>query len=91
MGDHHFGPQNSHSNVTANNLNLPRQSNQTAHLQTTISQLNDTVHRLEQQVKFNQTLQWISIFLFFLLSIAIVYILKSEIQNSNSQYCIDNK
>lgn len=74
-----------------NSTSSRQTASQQVHLQTTVSQLNDTVHRLESQVKFNQTLQWITIFVFLLLSIAIVYILKIEIQNSNSLYCIDNK
>jgi hypothetical protein len=59
------------------------------HLHSTINQLNETVIHLNQQVRTQQSLQWITIFLFVMISIAIVYILKMEIQNSNSQYCID--
>jgi len=61
------------------------------HLHATINHLTETVNQLTNQMKFQQTLQWISIFVFIMLAIAIVYILKMEIQNSNSQYCIDNK
>lgn len=61
---------------------------QFSHFQQAVSQLSDTTHRLESHVKFNQTLQWISLGLFLLLSIVIVYILKAEIKNSASQYCV---
>lgn len=52
------------------------------HFQQTISQLSDANHRLESQLKFQQTLQWITLALFVVLSIAIVYILKAEIKSS---------
>lgn len=52
------------------------------HFQQTIAQLSDANHRLESQLKFNQTLQWITLALFVVLSIVIVYILKAEIKNS---------
>ncbi|XP_055622964.1 motile sperm domain-containing protein 2-like [Toxorhynchites rutilus septentrionalis] len=52
-----------------------------SHFQQVISQLGDTTHRLEAQVKFNQNLQWISLLLVVLLSVATVYILKAEIKN----------
>ncbi|XP_058458227.1 motile sperm domain-containing protein 2-like [Malaya genurostris] len=61
---------------------------QFSHFQQAVSQLRDSNQRLESQVKFNQTLQWISLALFLLLSVAIVYILKIEIKNSTSQYCL---
>ncbi|XP_053690288.1 motile sperm domain-containing protein 2-like [Sabethes cyaneus] len=61
---------------------------QFSHVQQVVSQLNDTTHRLESQVKFNQTLQWISLVLILLLSIVIVYILKAEIKNATSEYCL---
>uniref|UniRef100_A0A1Q3G2D9 Putative conserved plasma membrane protein n=1 Tax=Culex tarsalis TaxID=7177 RepID=A0A1Q3G2D9_CULTA len=50
--------------------------------QQTIAQLSDANHRLESQLKFQQTLQWITLALFVVLSVAIVYILKAEIKNS---------
>lgn len=59
------------------------------HYQATVSQLRETVNQLNNQVKNQQSLQWITIFVFVMISIAMVYILKMEIQNSNSQYCID--
>lgn len=52
------------------------------HFQQTIAQLGDANHRLESQLKFQQTLQWITLALFVVLSVAIVYILKAEIKNS---------
>lgn len=52
-----------------------------------LSQLVDTTRRLENRIKFNQKLQWITVFVFLLLSIAIVYILKIEIHNNSSEYC----
>jgi hypothetical protein len=76
------------SNVTQHNgTKQSVQSNQ--HLQATINQLSDTVHHLNQQVKGQQSLQWITILLFIFISVVIVYILKMEIQSANSQYCID--
>lgn len=48
----------------------------------------DTTRRLESRIKFNQKLQWITVFVFLLLSIAIVYILKIEINNNSSEYCM---
>lgn len=53
-----------------------------------LSQLVDTTRRLETRIKFNQKLQWITVFVFLLLSIAIVYILKIEIHNNSSEYCL---
>ncbi|XP_058829767.1 motile sperm domain-containing protein 2-like isoform X2 [Topomyia yanbarensis] len=58
------------------------------HFQQAVTQLRDSTQRLESQVKFNQTLQWISLALFLVLSVAIVYILKVEIKNSASQFCL---
>lgn len=55
-----------------------------------VSQLMETTRRLEARIKFNQKLQWITVLVFLLLSIAIVYILKIEINNSvssGSEYC----
>ncbi|CRK92777.1 CLUMA_CG006279, isoform A [Clunio marinus] len=59
------------------------------HLHATINQLNESLNQLNQQIKAQHSLQWMSIFMFIVISIVIVYILKIEIQNSNSQYCID--
>lgn len=53
-----------------------------------IAQLADTTVRLEAQVKFGQTLQWMTMLLFLCLAIAIVYILKMEIKSSTADYCI---
>lgn len=61
---------------------------QVSRFQSTLSQLSDTTARLENQMKFNQTLQWITLGVFLLLSIAVVYILKIEIKNSSSEHCI---
>lgn len=52
-----------------------------------VTQLVATTNRLESQIKFNQTLQWVTLIVFVLLSVAIVYILKIEIKNSNGEYC----
>lgn len=52
-----------------------------------VSQLMDTTKRLEARVKFNQKLQWFTVLVFLLLSIAIVYILKLEINNNSSEHC----
>lgn len=76
-------------NMAHNGTKQSGSLNQQQHLQATISQLNENVNQLSQQTKSLQSLQWITIFLFIMFSIAIVYILKMEIQNSNSQYCID--
>lgn len=56
------------------------------HFQQTVSQLCDANQRLESQLKFNQTLQWISLAVFVLLSGFVVYILKAEIKNSATHY-----
>lgn len=61
---------------------------QLLHFQQVVSQLNDSNHRLEAQFKYNQMIQWITVGLFLVLSIAIVYILKAEIKNSAAQYCM---
>jgi hypothetical protein len=59
-------------------------------LQATINHhLNENILQMQNQMKSLQSLQWITIFVFIMLAIAIVYILKMEIQNQNSQYCID--
>lgn len=58
-------------------------------LQATVNHLSDNVNQMQQQIRSFQSLQWITIFVFVMLAIAIVYILKMEIQNQNSQYCID--
>lgn len=63
---------------------------QLMHLQQVVSQLNDSNHRLEAQFKHNQMIQWITVVLFLVLSIAIVYILKAEIKNSAAQYCLNH-
>lgn len=56
---------------------------------TQIAQLADSTVRLEAQVKFGQTLQWITMLVFLCLAIAIVYILKMEIKSSAVDYCIN--
>lgn len=60
-----------------------------------IAQLTDTTMRLERQIKFNQTLQWITIIVYLFLAIAIVYILKIEIRNSSidsiTQQILENR
>nr|XP_029730585.1 motile sperm domain-containing protein 2-like [Aedes albopictus]XP_029730586.1 motile sperm domain-containing protein 2-like [Aedes albopictus] len=56
------------------------------HFQQAMAQLNETTQRLETQAKHNQRTQIISIVVFLLLSIAIVYILKAEIKSSVGQY-----
>jgi len=76
------------SNMTHNGTKQSIPSSQ-QHLHASINQLNETVSHLNQQIKTQQSLQWITIFVFIMISIAIVYILKMEIQNSNSLYCID--
>ena len=58
---------------------------QAMHMQQALNQLKDTTYRLESQVKHNQTLQYITMGIFLILAIAIVYILKIEIKNSSSQ------
>ncbi|KAL7049544.1 hypothetical protein ACKWTF_003748 [Chironomus riparius] len=79
-----------HSSVSHNGTK-PTSSHTQQHLQVTVNQLSENVHNMQQQIKTMQSLQWITIFVFIMLSISIVYILKMEIQNSNSQYCIDNE
>lgn len=48
-----------------------------------MSILTDKISRLEARCKFQNTLQWITLIVFILLSVAIVYILKNEIQTLN--------
>ncbi|KAJ6642474.1 Motile sperm domain-containing protein 2 [Pseudolycoriella hygida] len=60
---------------------------QGSHFASTVSQLVTTTNRLESQIKFNQTLQWVTLVVVILLSVAVVYILKMEIKNSNGEYC----
>lgn len=54
-----------------------------SNFQTTVSILSDKISRLEARSKFQNTLQWITLIVFILLSVAIVYILKNEIQTLN--------
>lgn len=63
---------------------------QLLHFQQVVTQLNDSNHRLEAQFKHNQMIQWITVGLFLVLSVAMVYILKAEIKNSASQYCLNH-
>lgn len=49
--------------------------------------LSDQVQRLERQIRFSQTLQYVTILLFFVLSLAIVYLLKMEIKQNSAEYC----
>lgn len=49
-----------------------------------LSQLTETTSRLENQIKFSQSLQWITLTVFMLLSMAVVYILKQEINQSGA-------
>lgn len=63
---------------------------QLMHFQQVVTQLNDSNLRLEAQFKHNQMIQWITVGLFLVLSIAIVYILKAEIKNSAAQYCLNH-
>ncbi|XP_053672555.1 motile sperm domain-containing protein 2-like [Anopheles nili] len=63
---------------------------QMAMVQQTIAHLNETTHRLETQTKRNHRFQWVTCVLFILLAVAIVYILKVEIQSNASQYCSTN-
>uniref|UniRef100_A0A336M1P6 CSON010404 protein n=1 Tax=Culicoides sonorensis TaxID=179676 RepID=A0A336M1P6_CULSO len=62
-----------------------RSQNQLNH---TLTCITETLHRLEGQTRWTQTLQWVSCLLFILLSVIIVYILKIEINNSSSEYCL---
>lgn len=57
-----------------------------SHSQAT-QQLVNSTNRLESQMKFQQTLQWFTLVVIVLLSVAIVYILKMEIKNANGEYC----
>lgn len=61
-----------------------------SNLQATVNHhLSENMLQMQNQMKSLQSLQWITIFVFVMLAAAIVYILKIEIQNQNSQYCID--
>lgn len=53
-----------------------------------VAQLAETTSRLEAQIKFSQTLQWISMLVFLCLAVGIVYILKTEINSSTADYCV---
>lgn len=50
--------------------------------------LSEQVQRLEGQVRFSQTLHYIAIGLFFIMSLAIVYLLKLEIKENSAQFCM---
>lgn len=80
-----------HHNLSAGPHNGTKHSSPMSqqHLQSTVGHLTDSINHMQQQIKSLQSLQWITIFVFIMLAIAIVYILKMEIQNQNSQYCID--
>lgn len=54
----------------------------------TIQCINDTLYRLEGQTRWTQTIQWVTCLLFIILSMAIIYILKIEINNSSYEYCL---
>jgi hypothetical protein len=60
---------------------------QTMHMQQALNQLKDTTQRLEAQVRHNQTLQYITMGVFLLLAIVMVYILKGEIKSSSQGSC----
>lgn len=50
--------------------------------------IHDQLQELRSATSFNQKLQWMTMFLVVLLSIAIVYIIKFEIQNNSYEYCV---
>jgi hypothetical protein len=77
-------------NTNACNTNMSEADKQLLQYRATITNLTESTRRLETQLKFNQTLQTISIGLFLLMSIVIIYILKSEIKSSASEYCMNN-
>ncbi|XP_063700496.1 motile sperm domain-containing protein 2-like [Culicoides brevitarsis] len=54
----------------------------------TLTCITETLHRLEGQTRWTQTMQWVCCLLFIVLSIAIIYILKIEINNSSYEYCL---
>lgn len=85
---HTYGNAAGDSFGTGGAFSLGESDKQMSRFQQVVSQLNDTTHRMEATIKFNQTLQWISIGLLLVLSIAIVYILKVEIKNSTVQHCL---
>ncbi|XP_063702878.1 motile sperm domain-containing protein 2-like [Culicoides brevitarsis] len=54
----------------------------------TLTCITETLHRLEGQTRWTQTMQWVSCLLFIVLSVAIIYILKIEINNNSYEYCL---
>ncbi|XP_031618036.1 motile sperm domain-containing protein 2-like [Contarinia nasturtii] len=82
------GDMSKNSSMFLNNGGVIDTDRQWLHVSNSVSQLVETTRRLETRIKFNQKLQWITVFVFLLLSIAIVYILKIEINNNSSEYCM---
>lgn len=50
--------------------------------------IQDQLQELRSATRTNQVLQWITMLLFVLLSLAIVYIIKFEIKNNSYEYCV---
>lgn len=87
--DNNASVSTGHHNYSSLIQNGTKQPISQHHLQGAVNHLSETVNQMQHQMKSFQSLQWITIFVFILLAIAIIYILKMEIQNQNSQYCID--
>lgn len=64
-----------------------RSNVQTSH---SLQTIKDSLAELRAQQRSTQRLQWITMILFIILSITVIYILKIEIKNSNSEYCLRN-
>lgn len=52
--------------------------------------IKDSLFELKHQQRSTQRLQWLTIILFIVLSVTVIYILKVEIKNNSSEYCLRN-
>uniref|UniRef100_A0A6M2DWX2 Putative vesicle-associated membrane protein-associated protein b/c n=1 Tax=Xenopsylla cheopis TaxID=163159 RepID=A0A6M2DWX2_XENCH len=55
-----------------------------------LTQLVESNKKLQAQVNFIQTLQWVMMVLLLLFAIIFVYIIKDRPENSNEKYCMSN-
>lgn len=52
--------------------------------------IKDSLLELRSQQRSAQKLQWLTIILFIVLSVSVIYILKVEIKTNSSEYCVRN-
>lgn len=64
-----------------------RSNVQTSH---SLQSIKDSLAELRSQTRSTQRLQWLTMVLFIILSINVIYILKIEIKNSSPEYCLRN-